>query len=99
MLRNVAVPLLSALLSIPLSAQNVSFSSHSFTAPAVFAVHGDFNNDGREDFVFSKPVSPTGSTYGVQPLVSTADGSYKAGSTYTFPYPQQPIDFALGDFN
>ena len=100
MLRVFAAALLGATLVQPLIAQTVSFSNHAASAPGLVAAHGDFNNDGREDFLYVTDPAHN-NQWAVQVSVSTSDGGYKNGATYdvpqlTFGPPSKPV---LADFN
>src|SRR5215469_3502778 len=99
MLRKLATLVLSLAITLPVAAQDVTFVDHASLASVPgfgIAAHGDLNNDGREDFLTF--VSTTSGT-GVQPLISTGDGSYKVGAIYKAPAGFVGADLALADFN
>lgn len=88
-----AVLAVSLLAFVPARATAVSFSQRT-SAGLASKVHADFNQDGREDFVY-----PTANGAGFAVQLSTGDGTYAAPVTYTLPDKYITAAIAVGDFN
>src|SRR5689334_7406495 len=92
-IRTLLFALCSALTSMAVSAQNATFDKRAYDGIGS-SFHGDFNNDGREDFILS-PATVDGTGFRV--ALSTGDGIY--ASPTVVPGPRAMTEFAIGDFN
>lgn len=96
--------LLAASALIPLSAFSqtpATFSAHTlYNTPDLLKIlaHGDFNGDGREDFIVTD-CPPLGCQTTTELFLSNGDGTYDAPITLPFAQAPSQGNFAVGDFN
>lgn len=85
---------LTSITAIPVFGAGTSFSEHTSSGQSTY-LHGDLNNDGREDFVYTLGQT----TGGFAVVLSTGDGTYAAPVSYTLPFDESAFAIGIGDFN
>jgi hypothetical protein len=78
----------------PAYGAGVSFTNHTSAGQGTY-LHGELNNDGREDFVYTEGQT----TGGFAVVLSTGDGTYAVPTDYALPFGESAFAVGIGDFN
>src|ERR1700692_789562 len=78
----------------PAFGAGVSFTNHTSAGQGTY-LHGELNNDGREDFVYTEGQT----TGGFAVVLSTGDGTYAVPTDYALPFGESAFAVGIGDFN